>query len=97
MVRFTLLVFATLQLSGCAALAIASAPDKRPVQADDPEIAKAQEQFWATLHGGNYPGIPDAIELLQRVYLRHPEMPGLGAHLAFLHVWRAAERSREPP
>jgi hypothetical protein len=80
--------------SGCASIAIATAPSKEPVTDDRPETAAADRLFWATLHGGRYEEIEPALERLQAAYLERPNDPRTAAHIAFLHIWRASERGR---
>ncbi len=80
--------------SGCATLAVATAPDKKPVEDHTPETYAAERAFWTALHGGKYEAIGDALELYQRSYLANPNAPMTAARIGWLHTWRIAERAR---
>jgi len=54
----------------------------------------ADSVFWRTLHAGAYDSIPRAMIMLKAAYLQNPADPVTAAHVAFLHTWRIAERSR---
>jgi hypothetical protein len=81
-------------LSGCAWVAVATAPVKQPASDDSPAAQAADRAFWDTLHAGRYDQIATALEPLQAEYLAHPNDPKLAAHVAFLHIWRVSERGR---
>ena len=81
-------------LGGCAAFAVATAPRKQAAH-DDSSVAKdAEATFWLTLHGGRYDQIEPALEKLEGAYLANPNDPQTAAHIGFLHIWRANERTR---
>jgi len=82
-------------LSGCAQVAVSSAPAKKSV-ADVTEATKhAQDAFWSTLHDGRYDDIGAVLDRLQAAYLQQPNDPRTAAHIAFLHIWRISERTRQ--
>jgi hypothetical protein len=88
------LVMLAVAASGCASIAIATAPTKKAAPDDSPAAKAANATFWATLHGGRYDDIGIALDKLETVYLAHPEDPRVAAHIGFLHIWRLAERAR---
>jgi hypothetical protein len=75
-------------------IAVLVAPAKKAATVRSPNAVTADSLFWRTLHVGDYDGIPRAIEEITRVYVETPDDPVTAAHLAWLHVWRAAERAR---
>src|ERR1700722_13513379 len=89
------LVF-TVLVNGCSSIAIAIAPSKKATHDESAQTAQADAEFWSALHAGRYDDIGRVLEPLQAAYLAHPEDPTLAAHIAFLHVWRLAERRRSP-
>ena len=91
-----LLFPALLASTGCATLAVATAPSKRAVPDASPAASQAQRDFWRALHGGRYQDIGATLEPLQAEYLAHPHDASLAAHIGFLHVWRLSERARLP-
>jgi hypothetical protein len=93
-VRFAA-VMAASSLSGCASLAIATAPAKTAKHDDSPQARAADETFWSTLHGGHYDQIGKALDQLEATYLAQPNDPRTAAHIAFLHVWRVSEMARQ--
>ena len=54
----------------------------------------ADSLFWRTLHTGEYDSIPRALVTMKAAYLQNPTDARTAAHVAFLHAWRIAERSR---
>jgi tetratricopeptide (TPR) repeat protein len=75
-------------------IAVLAAPAKQAATVRSPGALKADSLFWRTLHTGDYDGIPRAIEELTRAYVEAPHDAVTAAHLAWLHIWRAAERAR---
>jgi len=87
---------AAVLLGGCAFVAEKMAPTK-PASTQRSEAAKqADALFWATLHGGDYAGVPKALDALKAAYLQTPGDAETAAHIGFMHVWRIAERVRQP-
>lgn len=81
-------------LSGCAAVAVATAPAK-PASGTRTALARqADALFWQTLHGGRYEDIGRALELQTAAYLENPGDALTAAHAGWLHIWRLAESSR---
>jgi hypothetical protein len=92
-----LLLLAPAAAAGCARLAVWSAPAKTPTAARTPASLQADEQFWRTLHGGDYARIPTALTALTAAYLANPSDAITAAHIGWLHIWRLAERARLAP
>jgi hypothetical protein len=93
--RSTFGVAATVSLlCGCAYMAEATAPAKTASTARSETAQRADTLFWKTLHGGDYEGIPRALEAVKGAYLQTPGDAVTAAHVGFLHVWRLAERAR---
>lgn len=89
-------VVASLGLSGCAFMAVATAPAK-PASTQRTELAqRADALFWQTLHGGRYDEIGRAIEVQTAAYLENPGDALTAAHAGWLHIWRLAESGRLP-
>ena len=82
--------------SGCASIAIATAPSKASSPNTSPAANDAEVTFWNTLHAGRYEGIDAALDKLQAVYLENPNDARTAAHIGFLHLWRLTESAREP-
>lgn len=81
-------------LSGCAYLAVATAPAKQASTTRSAQALQADAVFWQTLHGGRYEDIGRALELQTAAYLADPHDALTAAHTGWLHIWRLAERSR---
>jgi hypothetical protein len=90
------LVAALAAAAGCGTLAVWLAPAKQPSAERTAQAARADEVFWRTLHTGDYEGIPGALTALTGAYLADPRDAVTAAHIAWLHFWRLAERSRLP-
>jgi len=73
---------------GCNALAIGAAPDKAPSAERTPAAVQADGLFWATLHGGQYERIPEALTALTGAYLDNPNDAVTAAHIGWMHIWR---------
>jgi hypothetical protein len=80
--------------TGCATLAVATAPEKQAKKDDSPAAREAEAAFWTALHGGRYEDIGTVLEKMQAVYLQHPEDGRTAARLGFLHIWRLGESAR---
>lgn len=91
--QLTLTVAACL-LSGCAFLAVQTAPAKVASSSRSALALKADAMFWDTLHGGNYAGISRALELMTAAYLQDPADAISAAHVGWLHIWTLAEHGR---
>jgi len=72
-----------------------STPKKQAVASNSPLAKQAEQQFWDTLHQGNYNDISQTEKLLTAAYIENPNDPSLAAHLGFTHIWKIAERQRE--
>lgn len=59
-----------------------------------PLAETADTLFWRTLHAGAYDSIPRALLVMMAAYLQNPADAETAAHVAFLHAWHIAERSR---
>ena len=93
----TMMVAATgmcILLTGCSYIAIASAPEKKPVSVRSGEAIAADLQFWDVFHGARYDDIPATLELLTGAYLKNPTDSVTASHVAWLHIWRLSERDR---
>jgi hypothetical protein len=77
-----------------AALAVWLAPPKTASNVQTEAAKRANEKFWAALHGGRYEELPAVIEALTGAYLENPRDPETAAHIAFSHIWFANERAR---
>lgn len=87
---------AALSLSGCAYLAVATAPAKQASSQRTDLARRADALFWQTLHGGRYDEIGRALELQTAAYLENPGDAQAAARAGWLHIWRLAESSRLP-
>jgi len=81
-------------LGGCAFVAEKAAPAKQASTTRTEAAQRADALFWKTFHGGDYDGIPKAMEAVKGAYLQSPDDAVSAAHVGFLHVWRIAERAR---
>jgi hypothetical protein len=77
------------------AVAVLAAPTKKPATVRSAAAVAADSLFWRTFHGGNYDGIPTALNALTAVYLATPTDAVTAAHIGWLHNWRIAESARE--
>ncbi|KTD25509.1 MULTISPECIES: hypothetical protein [Legionella] len=81
-------------LTACEHVAVLSTPKKQAIASTSELAIKAQNDFWKTLHEGNYQDIPKVDYLLMAAYLQNPNDPQLAAHLGLLHLWKITERQR---
>jgi hypothetical protein len=84
-----------LSLSGCAALAVATAPARKPTPQSERGRAVA-ERFWAALHGGRYDQLDELLEAHLQVALDEPADPVTISHVGWLHAWAVGESARAP-
>lgn len=77
-----------------ARIAVMAAPAKEASASRSDAAVKADDLFWDTFHGGDYDGIDRALEALTAAYLQAPNDAKTAGHIAWLHNWRVAERSR---
>lgn len=92
MIRILALALPAL-LSGCAWMAVATAPAKQATAPTERSTAVAA-RFWDTLHGGRYDDIDAVVEQHLQVLLEQPGDATTVAHLGFLNVWKLGERTR---
>ena len=83
-------------LAGCSFMAVQTTPAKVASTTRSAQSLKADELFWATLHGGDYEKIPAVLTALTAAYLENPSDALTAAHVGFTHIWRLAERARLP-
>ncbi len=76
-------------------IAVMAAPKKEAVAERSAAAVKADELFWVTFHGGDYEGIGRALDALTAAYLETPTDVKTASHIAWLHNWDMAERSRQ--
>jgi hypothetical protein len=81
--------------AGCSRLAVWSAPAKTPSATRTAAAVEADKLFWATLHGGDYDRIPEALTALKAAYLENPRDAVTAAHVGWMHTWRLGERARQ--
>jgi tetratricopeptide (TPR) repeat protein len=93
--KWILLMAACCFLSACENIAVLTTPAKKPIPSHSQLARDAQNQFWTTLHQGNYAQIDNTKRLLMAAYLENPNDPQIAAHLGFLHIWQLTERNRE--
>jgi translation initiation factor 2 beta subunit (eIF-2beta)/eIF-5 len=91
--RLSVLLIAAV-LAGCEYAAVQTAPKKQAAASRTEAALNADRLFWETLHGGDYAGIPKALEVLTAAYLENPGDAVSAAHVGWLHIWRLAERAR---
>jgi hypothetical protein len=77
-------------------IAVLAAPAKTAAASRSDAATKADELFWRVFHGGKYEAIDGTLEALTAAYLAAPDDPKTAGHIAWLHNWRVAERSRLP-
>ena len=87
-------IAACAMLASCSYVAEKTAPEKRAATTRTAAALKADEMFWATLHGGAYEQIPQALEAQTAAYLANPTDAVSAAHVGWLHIWRVSERAR---
>ncbi|MBS2016773.1 MAG: hypothetical protein JST00_28065 [Deltaproteobacteria bacterium] len=86
-----------LSTSGCAAIAISTAPSRNAVVSADARVTDAHRTFRQTLAEGDYEKLGSAIEKLSGAYLLEPNEPQINLDLGMAHLWRVAERERMTP
>jgi hypothetical protein len=81
-------------LAGCAFVAVETAPKKHATAERTAAALKADEVFWRVFHAGDYEHIQQALDAVTAAYLQDPTDAVTASHVAWLHIWRASERSR---
>ena len=94
--RACALAAAAALLAGCTFMAVQTAPAKQAASTRSEAALRADTLFWKTLHGGDYDGIPQALQAVKGAYLQSPGDAVTAAHVGFLHIWRLAESARQP-
>jgi hypothetical protein len=77
-------------------IAVMVAPKKEATTSRSAAATKADELFWTTFHNADYDNIQPALDALTAAYLQTPTDAKTAAHIAWLHNWRMAERTRMP-
>ena len=85
---------ACVMLASCSYVAEKTAPQNHAAATRTAAALKADELFWATLHGGAYEQIPQALEAETAAYLADTTDAVSAAHVGWLHIWRLSERAR---
>lgn len=93
--RILSIIITAALLTSCEKMAIYSTPQKKVIPSHTQFAQHAENEFWTTLHKGEYKNIHHTTELLTAAYLENPNDPSLAAHLGFLHIWKITERARE--
>jgi hypothetical protein len=88
------LIVTCMMLASCSYVAEKTAPRKQAATTRTAAALKADESFWATLHGSAYEQIPQALEAQTAAYLANPTDAVSAAHVGWLHIWRVSERAR---
>lgn len=82
--------------AGCAFFAVSFAPPKTAKLSEGELAEKAKATFWNNFHGGRYDQLPETFYFLTAAYLENPRDPEISLLLAHSHLWKIAERSRQP-
>jgi hypothetical protein len=75
-------------------IAVMAAPKKPASKSRTAAAVRVDELFWKTFHNGEYEKIQSVLDALTASYIRTPNDSVTAAHIAWLHNWRIAERSR---
>ena len=90
-------IVSILALVGVLGVALANMPSARTNSAvRTPDALEADKLFWATFHGARYGDIQNVLDALTAAYVAAPTDPITAAHIAWMHMWRVAERDRNP-
>lgn len=81
---------------GYPQLAVYSAPRKVAHASDSPQAIQAQQAFRAALLAQRYEALPELTEALTAAYVKYPNDPKLALLVGHAHLWRVAERDRDP-
>lgn len=92
--RILLFIIIFLAISGCKQVALMTTPPKKPIASNSHLATLAKNNFWDSLHQGNYNHLPETTKLLTAAYLENPNDPELAAYLGFAHIWKITERAR---
>jgi hypothetical protein len=82
--------------TACDDLAVKFAPKKTAKLSATELSKKAHAYFLDSLSAGSYENLPEAMRLLTAAYLQNPRDGSIAFHLGMAHLWKVAERSREP-
>lgn len=82
--------------NGCGDLAVKFAPTKTGKLSDTDLSRRAHAYFLESLESGGYDKLPEAMRLLTAAYLQNPRDGTIAFHLGMAHLWKVAERSRNP-
>lgn len=81
---------------GYPQLVIHSAPAKSARASDNPQADAAQQAFWTAFLAQRYDALPQVTEALTAAYVKNPNDPQLALLIGHAHLWRIAERERDP-
>jgi uncharacterized protein YceK len=81
------LIVTCMMLASCSYVAEKTAPRKQAATTRTAAALKADESFWATLHGSAYEQIPQALEAQTAAYLANPTDAVSAAHVGWFHIW----------
>jgi len=96
-VIYIFFLVASMTLSGCGKIAIATAPNRLANEISDESSKSAQLQFMQVLEQGEYAELDSVIEKLTSVYLHQPNDSRTNLYLGMAHLWAVAERNRLHP
>src|SRR5262245_30712491 len=82
--------------TACGDLAVKFAPKKTGKLSDTDLSRRAHADFLDSLASGSYDNLPEAMRLLTAAYLQNPRDGTIAFHLGMAHLWKVAERSRQP-
>jgi hypothetical protein len=85
--------FATM---GYPQLAVYSAPRKEASASDSPQANQAKQDFYAAFMAQRYEALPEVTAALTAAYLKNPADAELALLTGHAHLWRVAERGRDP-
>ncbi len=85
--------FATI---GYPQLAVYSAPRKEARASDSPQASQAKQAFFAAFMTQRYEALPGVTAALTAAYLKNPADAELALLIGHAHLWRVAERGRDP-
>ncbi len=77
-------------------IAIHSAPRKIAATSDEGGAARAKQAFREAFEAQRYDALPDVTAALTAAYLKNPNDAKLALLVGHAHLWRVAERGRDP-
>ena len=77
-------------------IAIHSAPRKIAAMPDESGSARAKQAFRDAFEAQRYEALPEVTAALTAAYLKNPNDAKLALLIGHAHLWRVAERAREP-